>query len=96
MSASQFTPEARAGILARLGMGMSLSDAAQAVDINPATARGWLFRGRKAASGALSEFAAGVDAARATPPRRAPLETLVRAGSSTAACRYWRMLRRAD
>jgi DNA-directed RNA polymerase specialized sigma24 family protein len=47
MSASQFTPEARAGILGGMGMGMSLSEAAQAIGINAATARGWLFRGHR-------------------------------------------------
>jgi hypothetical protein len=97
MSASQFTPEARAGIVRRLALGMSLSESAQAVGINPATTRGWLFRGRKSEAGAYREFAGAVEAARlnVAHARQVPLETLVRAGSMTAARRYWRMLQRA-
>ena len=96
LSASQFTPEARRGIVARLALGMSLSEAAQAVGVNPATARGWLFRGRRANAGTYRDFAAGVDAARNGQRGQVPLETLVRAGSMRAARRYWRTLRGAN
>ena len=39
-------------IIARLELGMSLSEAAEAVGINSATARGWLFRGGRQPEGA--------------------------------------------
>jgi transposase len=94
LSAGKFTAEARTGILARLELGMSLSEAAEAVGVHPATARGWLFRGRKADSGALRDFADAVEVGRGRRPRRqAPLEQLVRAGSIRAARRYWGKLR---
>jgi hypothetical protein len=93
LSESQFTAEARAGILARLGMGMSVSEGAQAIGINPATARGWLFRGHREDAGTYCDFAADVDAARSVMRRQAPLEQLVRAGSIRAARRYWETLR---
>jgi hypothetical protein len=96
MSTSQFTPEACAGILARLALGMSLSEAAQAVGINPATARGWLYRGRRESARTYCDFAADVDAIRNAHRGQVPLETLVRAGSIRAARRYWRKLRRGS
>jgi hypothetical protein len=72
---TEFTPKTRAEILARVELGMSLSEAARAVGVPPATARGWLFRGRKAEAGAYREFADAVGKARADADRarRVPL-----------------------
>ena len=93
LRADQFTSETRAGILYRLALGMNLSEAAQAVGVNPATARGWLFRGRREKTGELAAFAAEVDATRvvstATPTDATELSKLVRAGSIRAAKTYW-------
>jgi hypothetical protein len=91
-----FTPEISTAIIARVKIGLSLSEAAQAVGINPATARGWLFRGRRASAGTYRDFAAEVDAARNGQHGQVPLETLVRAGSMRAARRYWRTLQGAS
>ena len=95
---TEFTPKTRAEILARVELGMSLSEAARAVGVPPATARGWLFRGRKAEAGAYREFADAVGKARAEADRVDPasqvsLRQLVRAGSIRAARCYWGMLK---
>ena len=51
-------------IIARLELGMSLSEAAEAVGINSATARGWLFRGGRQPEGPHSSGPDQVRAAR--------------------------------
>lgn len=103
MTGDQFSAETRTGISYRLALGMSLSEAAQAVGVNAATARGWLYRGRKAQADDLAEFAAAVEQARpvrghtsVTGRDRRDLSQLVRAGSLRAAKSYWeRFVRRA-
>ena len=80
-------------IIARLELGMSLSEAAEAVGINSATARGWLFRGVRQPEGAHGGFAVGVEAARSNPRGSTDLAQLVRAGSVRAARQHWRQVR---
>jgi len=75
---TEFTPKTRAEILARVELGMSLSEAARAVGVPPATARGWLFRGRKAEAGAYREFADAVGKARADADRVDPARQVPR------------------
>jgi hypothetical protein len=87
-----FTTEAHAAIVARLELGRTLAEASRAVGVRPATARGWLFRGRMAKAGAYREFADHVDGIRGCPrASTVPLEQLVRAGSIRAARALWKI-----
>lgn len=91
---SKLTPEVRERILARLELGAAFADAALAAGVRPETARSWLTRGRKQASGIYADFAAAVEQARRSAQSRpAPmdagefrthLEAAVRAGSVQA------------
>jgi hypothetical protein len=96
--------EAEARIVARIDLGLCLSDAAQAVGVPASTARSWLARGRAARHGPHADFAAAVERARAQAERvstapmseaelRAKLTRMVRLGSIRAARIYWGILR---
>lgn len=94
MTRSTLTPEVRARIAARVELGASLRDAAQAVGVKYETARGWLRRGRREEEGRYREFATAIEearekaAARPEPMDEAELrehvEQAVRAGSVQA------------
>lgn len=62
---SSFTIEASDAIVEALGEGLSLREGAARAGVKYETARGWLRRGRRAATGELHEFAREVDEARA-------------------------------
>lgn len=103
MSSSLFTEEVRAGLLARLELGVSFADAALAAGVRPETARSWLTRGRREGDGPYGEFAQAIDQAREVARSRpAPMDEvelaevvsgLARAGSVQAAKLRWQMLR---
>lgn len=102
MSVSQFTAESRAGIVARLELSVPFKEAATRAGVRPATARGWLTRGRREESGEYHGFACDVERARALaqaqqgPLTERELKVLVseqvRAGSVRAGRLYWQML----
>lgn len=71
MSASKFEQPARLKIVAAVGAGVSLADAARAADISPETLRGWVRRGRREPSGAYRDFADAIEEARAEAQGRA-------------------------
>ena len=92
MAASKFTAPARAQIVAGVGAGASLPDAAHAAGVHPATLKGWITRGRRGEAG-YAEFAAEVEAAREAAEAAVPmtreefrrhLDRAVRAGSVQA------------
>jgi hypothetical protein len=64
MAASKFTPEIRGALIERFAADCSLPDAANAVELNEKTLRGWLTRGRKDEVGPYSDFAKAVDEAK--------------------------------
>jgi hypothetical protein len=103
VSGSQFTEEVRAGLLARLELGVPFADAALAAGVRPETARSWLTRGRREGDGPYGEFAQAVDEAREVAGSRpVPMDEvklaevvsgLARTGSVQAAKLRWQMLR---
>lgn len=102
---TQFTPGARAGILARLELGVSFTDSATAAGVKVSTAKGWLARGRQDPDGAYGEFAQAVEVARETGKATEPGDaaelrrrvwTMVESGSVEAAKLYHRILTEAD
>jgi hypothetical protein len=98
MSATIFSPEARARIAARIEAGVSLPEAARAAGVKPATAKSWLARGRHDVEGPYAAFAAEVETAREVAAARpAPMtpaefrhqvEAAIRNGS-TQAMKIW-------
>jgi hypothetical protein len=100
---SRFTPEARTAILARVELGVSFNEAAQASGIAVKTAKGWLARGRKEKVGDYADFARAIDEARHAaidPPRaddrrgaRPGGSQMARKGSVQAGKLRWEMLR---
>jgi hypothetical protein len=99
---SLFTPTARAEVLARVGVGLSLADAAVASGVNVETARSWLVRGRREDSGEYHEWALAVERARESATVIEPMgaeelkrhmAVMVRAGSVSAGRLLWEMIR---
>lgn len=103
---STFTPKNRAAVLARLELGLSLVDAAEASGQRVATVRGWLVRGRREDAGPYADFARAAEEARATPRwRQRSAEAMdadefafvvseaARAGSVAALWLRWEQLR---
>lgn len=92
------TPELTAAVAARVELGASFRDAAQAAGVSPETARGWLRRGRNNPDGDCGDFARAIDAAREAAAKRPEpmseaefrehLEAAIRAGS-TQAMKLW-------
>jgi predicted transcriptional regulator len=100
MSASLFRAEARAAIIARVELGQTFVEAAEAAGYKRATARGWLARGRRESDGDYAEFAAAVERARAavgveamTPEEhRQKVSEVARKGNVQALKLYWEMI----
>jgi transposase-like protein len=95
---SLFTPTARAEIVARVEVGLSLADAAVASGVNVETARSWLARGRRE----YHEWALAIERARESATVIEPMgaeelkrhmAVMVRAGSVSAGRLLWEMIR---
>lgn len=100
MSVSQFVPENRAAVVARLELGQALDDAAEAAGLKSATVRGWIARGRREEEGEYREFAEAVTTARSetqieamTPEEhRIKVSEVARRGNVQALKLYWEMI----
>jgi squalene cyclase len=64
VSATKFTDENRAQLLAKIAAGATLEEASRGCEIRPKTVAGWLTRGRQEANGPYFDFAAAVEGAR--------------------------------
>ena len=63
---TRFGPETRAAIVARLEQGASFAGAATAAGVKVPTAKTWLARGRREASGPYRDFVDAVERARSS------------------------------
>jgi hypothetical protein len=100
MSATLFTPETKAAIVARLEVGFNFVEAAEGAGIKKGTARGWLARGRRESEGEYADFAEAVERARAgqkieamtTEEHRQKVSEVARRGNVQALKLYWEMI----
>ena len=97
MSATKFTPQARALLLAGIRTGLTLNEACEDVAIAPDTVKSWLQRGRRETGTDYAAFAEAVDLARETAATavmdeeefKQHLNAAVRKGSVTAMKLWW-------
>lgn len=99
---SRFTPEMRAGLLARVELGASLRDAAEACSVAERTVKTWITKGNRGDE-RYEEFVLELEAARARSRKKGEhlsehefltqLTKQVRAGSVSAMKLWWEVER---
>lgn len=106
MAESKFTAKNKESVIALVGEGLSLADAARETGLSPETVDGWLKKSRRDDPGDYAGFAAEVDAARLECQQREEPGTeeelkritwiAAKKGSVQAMKLYWEMVRKSS